>query len=181
MPRIDPAAPATTDDRTSATLKGVRARLGFVPNLFTTLARAPAALDGYLNFSEALAKGRLTARQRELVAIAIAQENECEYCLSAHSAIGQHVGLNSGDVRQARLGGAVDPEDAAVIRLTLSVMRSRGNVSDAELEAARGAGLDDGLIIETTANVALNVLTNYVNRVAATEVDFPLVRLSAAA
>lgn len=181
MPRIDPATPATTDDRTAATLKGVQARLGFVPNLFTTLARAPAALDGYLDFSGALAKGRLTARQRELVAIAIAQENECEYCLSAHSAIGQRVGLNSGDVQQARLGGAIDPEDAAVIRLALSIVRSRGNVSDSELEAARRAGLDDGLVVETTVNVALNVLTNYVNRVAATEVDFPLVSLSAAA
>ncbi len=181
MPRIDPVTPDKTDAKTAATLKGVQAKLGVVPNLFITLARAPAALDGYLNFSEALAKGRLTARQRELIAIAIAQENECEYCLSAHSAIGQRVGLNGRDIQQARLGGAIDPENTAVIRLALAIVRSRGNVSDADLEAARRAGLDDGLIIEITATVALNVLTNYVNRVAATEVDFPLVSLSAAA
>jgi len=181
MPRIDPVKWSATDERTAAALKQVQARLGVLPNLVTTLARAPSALDAYLGISGALGKGRLSGRQRELIAIAIAQENECEYCLSAHGAIGQRVGLDPQDIQQARLGGAIDPEDRAAVRLALSIVGSRGDVGDDELQSARGAGLDDGLIIEIVANVALNVLTNYLNRLAGTEVDFPLVRLSAVA
>lgn len=181
MPRIDPVKLNATDERTAASLRQVQARLGVLPNLVTTLARAPAALDAYLGISGALGKGRLSGRQRELIAIAIAQENECEYCLSAHGAIGQRIGLDPDDIQEARLGGAVDPEDRAAVRLAVSIVRSRGDVGDDDLQSARRAGLDDGLIVEIVANVALNALTNYLNRLADTEVDFPLVRLSAVA
>jgi uncharacterized peroxidase-related enzyme len=181
MPRIQPVAPDATDPRTAARLRAVEARLGALPNLFTTLARAPAALTGYLQLADALAGGRLTPRQRELIAIAIAQENACEYCLSAHGAIGRGVGLDDADIDRARNGTAVDPIEQAVTGFALAVVRSRATIDDTTLAAARDAGLDDGLILEITAQVALNILTNYVNRIAGTEVDFPRLALTAAA
>lgn len=181
MPRIHPVSPDQTDAKTTATLKAVEAKLGMLPNLFTTLAQAPVALNGYLQLAEVLGKGRLSARQREMIAIAVAQENACAYCLSAHAAIGQGVGLSDDDIERARYGGAQDAKDDAVTELALRIVRSRGDVSDSALAAVRQAGLDDGLIIEIIAHVALNVLTNYVNRVAGTQVDFPVVDLSSAA
>jgi len=181
MPRIAPLPPETADARTDATLKAVQTKLGMLPNLFTTLARAPAALSGYLQLAESLSGGRLSARQRELVAIAIAQDNACEYCLSAHAAIGRGLGLSDEDIERARHGGAREPEDDAVTEFALLVSHTRAEVTDRELETARRAGLDDGQIIEIIANVSLNVLTNYVNRVAGTEVDFPVIALSSAA
>lgn len=173
MPRIQPINLDQADAKTAATLKGVKAKLGILPNLFTTLAQAPAALNGYLHLSESLIQGRLSPRQREMIAIALAQENACGYCLSAHAAIGQGVGLNNEDIKLARQGGARDRIDDAVTDLALTIVQSRADISDSALAAARHAGLDDGLIIEIIAHVALNVLTNYVNRVADTEVDFP--------
>lgn len=181
MPRILPIDPERADANTAATLKAVTAKLGVLPNLFTTLARAPAALNGYLQLSQALAQGHLSARQRELIAIAVAQENSCAYCLSAHATIGQGVGLSDDDIERARLGGARDAMDDAIIGLALRTVMSRAEISDSTLSQARRAGLDDGLIIEIIAHVALNVLTNYVNRIAGTDVDFPLVDLSPAA
>lgn len=181
MPRIAPIPLEHTDVKTAATLKAVSARLGMLPNLFTTLARAPAALNGYLQLAEALAGGRLSGRQRELVAIAVAQENACGYCLSAHTALGRKLGLDDDDIARARHGGATDPLDDAVIDFALLVTQTRAAITDSELDAARRAGLDDALMIEIVAQVALNVLTNYVNRVAGTEVDFPVVDLSSAA
>jgi uncharacterized peroxidase-related enzyme len=181
MTRIAPLATEHTDAKTAATLDAVRKKLGRLPNLLATLAHAPAALSGYLQLSETLANGRLTARQRELIAIAVAEVNACEYCLSAHAAIGKGVGLSARDVDQARAGGATDPTEAALIAFSLAVVRARGDVSAAELAAVRAAGVDDGGIIEVVAHVALNVLTNYANRVAGTEVDFPRVALRAAA
>lgn len=181
MPRITPIDPQDTDVRTAATLKGAKSKLGMLPNLLTTLARAPATLHGYLALAEALAGGRLTARQRELIAIAIAQENACEYCLSAHSALAKSAGLDEEDIERARWGSAAHPIDEAVVSFALQVARDRGDVGDERLEEARRNGVDDGLILEIIAHVALNVLTNYVNRVAGTEVDFPRVRLLSAA
>lgn len=181
MPRIQPVTLDNTDATTAATLKAAQAKLGMLPNMFTTLAQAPAALAAYLQFNDVMSRGRLSAAQREMIAIAVAQENACEYCLSAHAAIGGGVGLDAQDIERARTGGAREALDAAVTGFALQVVRRRGGVTDAELEAARNAGLDDGLIVETVVNVALNVLTNYTNRVAATEVDFPVVVLSPAA
>jgi uncharacterized peroxidase-related enzyme len=181
MLRITPVDPNHTDTKTAATLKAVKAKLGMLPNLFTTLARAPAALNGYVQLSEALGRGRLTPRQREMIAIAVAQENACAYCLSAHSAIGQGVGLSDEDIERARHGEARDAKDEAVIELALRIVQSRADIGDSALAAARQAGLDDGLIVEIIAHIALNVLTNYVNRVAGTEVDFPVIELSPAA
>jgi uncharacterized peroxidase-related enzyme len=181
MPRIQPVNPDQTDARTAATLKAVKAKLGMLPNLFTTLAQAPVALNGYLQLSESLSQGRLSARQREMIAIAVAQENACAYCLSAHAAIGVSVGLSDEDIERARHGGAHDPKDDAVTEFALRIVQSRADISDSTLDAARQAGLDDGLFIEIITHVALNVLTNYINRIAGTEVDFPFIELCNAA
>ncbi len=181
MIRIPPVALEQTDTKTAATLSQVKAKLGMLPNLIATLARSPAALEGYLKLAEAAAGGRLSTRQRESIAIAVAQENACEYCLSAHAAMGRAAGLSAADIEGAREGRATDPLDAAVTAFALAVVRARGGVADADLDAVRKAGADDGIVIEIVAHVALNVMTNYVNRVAGTEVDFPVYRLRAAA
>jgi uncharacterized peroxidase-related enzyme len=181
MPRIHPVNPETTDAKTAATLQAVKRKLGVLPNIFTTFAQSPAALSSYVQIAESLAGGRLTARQRERIALAVAQENACQYCLSAHAAIGQGAGLGSEDIARARSGGAAGALDNLVTRFALDVARSRAEISDADLAAARQGGLDDGLIVEIIANVAMNVMTNYLNKVADTDIDFPLVELQAAA
>lgn len=181
MPRIKPVETQQADAKTAATLKAVQSKLGFLPNMFATMAQAPALLTGYLQLSDALSHGRLNARQREMVAIAVAQENECEYCLSAHAALGKGAGLNDRDIENARSGSALNDTDAAITLLALRIVKSRGVPSDGDLSAARAAGLDDGQIMEIVGHVALNILTNYVNRVAGTDIDFPLLKLGSAA
>ncbi len=181
MPRIHPVNPEAVDAKTAATLHAVKRKLGALPNIFTTFARSPAALHSYVQLNEALAGGRLTPRQREQIALAIAQENACQYCLSAHAAIGRGTGLGDEDVERARRGTASDATDRRITQFALEVARSRAEISDEDLAAARQAGLDDGLIVEIIAHVALNVLTNYLNKVAGTEIDFPVVSLQHAA
>lgn len=151
-----------------AQLEGIRKGLGFIPNTFATLAHAPAALSGYLALSQALGKGTLNAKAREVVALASSQVNSCEYCLAAHSLFADKAGLSAADIRSAR-----DGEFDAVARLTRQIIDSRGRLSDAQLQAARDAGLSDASIVEVVANVALMTLTNYLNNLAETAVDFP--------
>jgi uncharacterized peroxidase-related enzyme len=176
MNRIQQIDPASATGKTKQLLDAVNAKLGIVPNLTRVLANAPAALEGYLNFSGALAGGGLSAKVREQIALAVAQGNHCDYCLSAHTFIGGKVGLAANDIASARQGvGAADKDDA-ILKLALSIVVQRGEVSDAALKNARAAGLTDAEIVETTANVALNIFTNYINHVAQTVVDFPEVK-----
>lgn len=177
MSRILPVDPKQTDTTTARTLDAVKGKLGMLPNLFTTLARSPMALNAYLQLSEIVTGGRLNGQQRELIAIAVAQENTCEYCLSAHAAIGKGLGLEENNIELARRGSATDLIDDAIVAFSLSVVRSHGGVSDDALNAVRNEISDDGIIIEIVTNVVLNIMSNYVNRVAGTEVDFPSVNL----
>jgi uncharacterized peroxidase-related enzyme len=173
MSRLNQIAPETATDKAKELLDAVKAKLGLVPNMTRAMANSPAVLEGYLQLSGALGHGRLPARTREELALAIAQENGCDYCLAAHSAIGKMVGLSADQIRDSRLGTAVDPKVAALLRFARKVNDSRGRVSDHDIEEVRAAGFDDGAIAEAVAHVALNVFTNYFNTVADTEIDFP--------
>jgi uncharacterized peroxidase-related enzyme len=175
MPRITPLRRDAAEAKTTATLDAVKSKLGMVPNLFSTFARAPAVLDAYLAFGDALGRGKLSARQREIISLAVGQANSCQYCLSAHCALAKRAGLTEADIRDARAGVAADRVDAAVAALAQQIVQRRGSVTDSELAAARASGLDEPMIVEIVANVGLNILTNYTNNLAQTEVDFPVV------
>lgn len=181
MPRIAPLHLNDVDQSTADVLSAVRKKLGVLPNIFTTFAHAPAALRGYLALNESLAGGVLSGREREAVAIAVAQENGCEYCLSAHAAIGKSQGLSESDIARARTGGAKDPAENLITTFALKLVQSKGELDAEEFAVAKAAGLNDAQIVEIIAHVALNVMTNYLNKVAGTVVDFPLLMLESAA
>ena len=181
MPRINPVELATADTGVQATLGAVKAKIGMVPNLFATFAHAPAVLNGNLAFADALGSGVLTAAQREIVALTVAQYNSCHYCLSAHTLLGKGAGLSPDAIRAARHGKSEGTIDNAIATLALRIVETRGQVSDADLSAARLAGLDDIRIVEIVGNVAHNVLTNFMNNVAQTKIDFPVVDVAIAA
>jgi len=164
------AAPAAARPQ----LEAVKKQLGVVPNLFRLVAHSPAALEGYLGMAGALARGNLPAPTRERIALAVAQINQCGYCLSAHSYLGKNVAkLSDAEIAANRRGGSLDPKADAAVRFAAQVARERGHVSDADVRAVRLAGYDDAQIVEIVQHVALNTWTNYVNSVAQTEIDFP--------
>jgi uncharacterized peroxidase-related enzyme len=177
--------PATVDHAPVAAqplLNGVRAKLGSVPNLFRLLAVSPAALEGYLGLSGALGKGALDARTRERIALAVAEFNGCGYCTSAHAYLGKHVaGLTDAEIAANRHGRSTDDHAAAAVKFAVRVVDARGHVSDADVAAIRAAGYSDAEVLEIVLHVALNTLTNYVNEVAATAIDFPAVKARDAA
>jgi uncharacterized peroxidase-related enzyme len=143
---------------------------------------SPAALEGYLGLNGALAKGALDAPTRERIALAVAQVNDCGYCLAAHTYLGKNVAkLDLAEMTANRKGGSNDPKAAAAVRFAVEVTKARGHVSDADLTAVKLAGYTEGEIVEIVLHVALNTLTNYVNGVADTDIDFPVVPTSLAA
>jgi AhpD family alkylhydroperoxidase len=140
-----------------------------------TMAQSGAVVAAWASFNGALAEGLLAPRTREIIALAVAQANGCDYCLAAHSLLGKMAGLTPEEKIEARRGRAAGAKDGAAVRLALAIVQARGAVSDDALSLARTGGLSDGEIAEVAAHVALNVFTNYFNRLAGTEIDFPKV------
>lgn len=176
MNRIHQTDPATSTGKTDQLFTAVQGKLGFVPNLMRVLGNSPAALEGYLNLSGALAGGVLAPQLREQIALAVAEINGCGYCLSAHTLLGGKAGLAADEILAARKSSAADSKSDAVLKLARAVTLQRGMIADSDLQAARSASLNDAEIIEVVQHVALNILTNYTNNVAQTVIDFPEVK-----
>lgn len=181
MSRLVAVDPAKATGKAKDLLEQVQGKLGLTPNMMRTMANSPAVLEAYLNFNNTLAAGSLSARLRERIALVVAETNGCEYCLSAHTAIGKMVGLGTDDILASRQSTSTNPKVEAALKFATRIIACRGDVSDNDLGQIRQAGYTEEEIAEIIAGVALNVFTNYFNQAAQTEIDFPRVELSRAA
>lgn len=181
MARIPTVDPALAAGRPKSLLDAVKAKLGLVPNMTKVMATAPAVLEGYLGFSGALAGGDLPPRLREQIAVLVAENNACTYCLSAHTAIGKIVGLSPAELAAARHGDSSEAKTAAALRFAQRVLVTTGAITDEDVVEVRAAGYSDTQIAEIIAHVGLNTFTNLFNKAAAVEVDFPRVEPAPAA
>jgi uncharacterized peroxidase-related enzyme len=171
--RIQPVDPDRATGAIWRLFAEIQTRFALVPNLFRVLANAPAALEGIMGLSTALARGALDEKTREQLALAIAESNLCAYCLNAHTAMAEKIGLSRVEIDDAIQAIAADARTDAILKLARSVVVQRGELSDADLACARAGGLSDGEIVETVANVALNIFENYMSHVARVSIDFP--------
>jgi uncharacterized peroxidase-related enzyme len=173
MERINPVNLQAAEGRTKGLLDAVKAKLGIVPNRTRAMAVSPSVLEAYLGFSGALRSGVLPARVREQLALDVGEANHCDYCVSAHSALGKRAGLTDQDVLDSRRGTSADPKTNVLLRFARTVVEKRGVVEDADIATVREAGHGDADIAEVVAHVALNIFANYFNNVAGTTIDFP--------
>ena len=182
MPRLPtPASIEASPAAARPLLHAVEKQLGVVPNLFRVVGNSPAALEGYLGLNGALGKGELEAATRERIALAVAEVNGCDYCLSAHTYLGKNLAkLSDAEIAAYRDGISTDSKADAAVRFAVKLVKARGHVSDIDVQAVKKAGYNDAQVIEIVLHVALNTLTNYVNEVAKTEIDFPVVTAKAA-
>jgi uncharacterized peroxidase-related enzyme len=181
MSRLTIPARDDVPDASKPVLDAVEKQLGVVPNMFRLIASSPAALQGFSANSGALAK-TLDVKTRERIALAVAQVNGCDYCLSAHSYLGLNLAkISPEEIALNRKGVSGDAKADAAVRFAAKVVRERGRVSDADIQAVRDGGFSDGQIVEIICVAAENVFTNLLNVVAETDIDFPIVRAAEAA
>jgi uncharacterized peroxidase-related enzyme len=171
--RIQPVDPDHATGAIGQLFAEIRTKFELVPNLFRVLATAPAALEGLMGLSAALARGALDEKTREQLALAIAESNLCHYCLSGHKAMAAKIGLSRVEIDDAIGASAADPRTDAILKLARSLVVQRGELTDQDLARARAVGLGDGEIVETVANVTLNIFENYMSHVARVPIDFP--------
>jgi len=180
MSRIAALETSAAAPKAQPLLTAVQKSLGMTPNLYRVAAQSPDALEGLLALTSALGRGRLDARTRESIALAVAQANGCDYCLSAHTVLGRGAGLSDADVQAARDGRASEARTALLLRFAGLLVAQRGQLPEGELDRLRQAGVTDGEVVEVVGNTVLNIFTNYLNLVAGTDIDFPVVRAGAA-
>jgi uncharacterized peroxidase-related enzyme len=147
------------------------------PNVFRVLANSPKALEGFLGLYGATAGFALDKATQERVALVVAEGNSCQYCVSAHTAIGRGAGLTNDEMLLNRRGSSSDARAAATVALAKALNENVGEVTADELDAARAAGLTDADIVEAVAVVVLNIFTNIINKASRVEIDFPQVAL----
>lgn len=181
MSRITLIAPTEATGSVEQSFAEIKSAFGVVPNMFKAVGNSPAALASMWGSFAALGGGRLGVKLGEQIAVAIADRNNCQYCLAAHTGLGKRAGATAEEMAEAQAGRSADPRTAAALRFALSLVERRGGVESDDVNALVAAGFDDGEIVEIIAHVALNLFTNYVNVALDVPVDFPSVKLTRAA
>lgn len=181
MARVNLVDSTGASGEAAALLKEIHQAFGMTPNMFKAVGNSPAALKSMWGSFGALGQGRIGAKLGEQIAVAIADRNRCQYCLSAHTALGRKAGASAEEMADAQAGRSAHPRTAAALTFALKVVENRAQVSGADVQALRAGGFDDGEIVEILAHVALNLFTNYVNVAFDVPLDFPAVQLRKAA
>jgi uncharacterized peroxidase-related enzyme len=164
------ADPSKAPSEVKQLLDGLQERLGMTPNMMRVIGASPAVLGGYLSFGVALAGGTLDPKFREQIALVVAQINNCEYCLSRHTAIARRMGLGEDEIIASRQSRSDDAKRDAGLKFASQLALWRGEIDKKEILHLRAAGYGDAEIVEIVANVALGALASFFSHIAGSEV-----------
>ena len=174
LPLVDPTSASGNQE---ALFNQINGAFGVVPNMFKAIGNSSAALESMWTSFGALGKGVLGGELGEQIAVLVADINRCEYCLAAHTVLGQQAGASSEEMAAAQAGNSSDPKTQAALDFAAKLVKARAGVSASDVQAVRSAGFNDEEIAEILAHVALNIFTNYTNVAFDVPVDFPKVNL----
>jgi uncharacterized peroxidase-related enzyme len=180
MARVAVIDPNTATGEAKALLDAVQSGLGMVPNFIRVLANSPAALQGFLGLHGIAGAGALDSKTRERIALTVAEQNACQYCVSAHTAIGRKAGLDGDEMLANRAGRSSDRKAEAALTFARALVEHTGAVTSAEVDAVRAAGHSDAEIVEIISHVAMNIFTNLLGKATQVDIDFPKVALTEA-
>lgn len=177
MSRLNVVEHETANAEQQELLNAIQSQLGMVPNFLKVFANSPAALCAFLGLHGIASEGSLDAPTRERIALALAQQNSCQYCVSAHTAIGRKTGLSNSEIEANRAGSSLDNKAVAAVKFAVALAEHKGEVTTAEILKVRNAGYSESDIVEIITHVGMNILTNIVGKASRVEIDFPKVEL----
>ena len=181
MSRINVVEQHTASPQQTELFKAIQNQLGIVPNFLKVFANSPAALNGFLGLFTIAGNGTLDPQTRERIALTLAQKNSCQYCLSAHTKLGQNAGLSDEEITANRAGTSKDAKAALAVSFAQSLIEHKGEVTNDEIQALRNAGYSESDIVEIITHTGMNFLTNLVGKVSRVKIDFPTVELQSVA
>jgi len=180
MSRINVVTTEQANEQQLALFTAIEQQLGVVPNFLKVFANSPAALEAFLGLHSIANAGELDGKTKERIALGLAEQNACQYCVSAHTAIGKKAGLSGDEILANRAGGSQDAKAAVAVKFSRSLAENNGDVTTAELLEIRNAGYSDAEIVEIITHVGMNILTNILGKASRVEIDFPKIELQKA-
>jgi uncharacterized peroxidase-related enzyme len=174
MTRVKSINLETAGPKVKEIYQAIEKKMGKVPNIFLNMGNSASVLQGYLALSDAASHTSLDPKLREEIALAVGQANNCNYCLSAHTAIGGTLGITREELIEARKGHAKNPKNQAILTFAKTVISKKGNVTAEEVEALKKTGVTDAELVEIILVISLNMFTNYFNHITDPKIDFPI-------
>ncbi len=151
----------------------LKSKIGMIPNIYATIGNSANALGSYLTFQGAQAQGTYNAKEREAVALAVAQANGCSYCQAAHTALGKMNGFTEEETLDLRAGNSADSRLNALVTLARDITLNNGRPTSENVENFFAQGFDNAALVDLVLLVADNTITNYVNNITGIAIDFP--------
>ena len=173
MSRIPPIQAEEAQKEVRSIYQVFQKKLGKIPNIFLHMGHSKAVLQAYNSLADAANQTVLSPALREQIALVVSQANECQYCLSAHSAIGKGAGLSDQEIMEARHGQAKEAKTQAILKFAKLLSDNKGHVSDQDVQQLKKAGVSDQEMIEVILIVVQTIFTNYFNHVTDPQIDFP--------
>lgn len=167
VPTRDQVSPASQE-----AFDSLQKALGFVPNLYATIAYSDNGLPKYLAFQGA--KTSLSNKEKEALNLVVSEVNGCRYCQSAHTVLGKMNGFSDGDILDLRAGHSSNDKLNALVTLAKDVTENKGRVAPATLEAFYAAGYTNGNLVDVILQVSDKIAMNYLHNLTEIPIDFPV-------
>jgi AhpD family alkylhydroperoxidase len=159
----------TAPDVSKPTLDATRKAWGFVPTLHGILAESPATLNAYDSLFGLVGQSSFTPAEQQVVYLAVNVMHECEYCVAGHTYLARLAHLDETAIQALRRGTTIDDARLQALRLfTEAVVRERGFVGDAAVDAFIAAGFSKAKVLEVVLVISTKTISNYVNHIAHT-------------
>lgn len=167
VPTREQVAPAN-----QAIFDNLNKALGFVPNLYATIAYSDNGLGRYLAYQNA--KTTLSNKEKEAVNLVVSEVNDCLYCKSAHTVIGKMNGFTDDQLIDIRKGKAQNPKLDALVKLAAGITKNRGRVDAALVDAFFAQGYTNENLVDLILQISDKTAMNYLHNLTQIPVDFPL-------
>lgn len=146
--------------------------LGFVPNLYATIAHSKNGLDRFLNYQNA--KTSLSNKEKEAVNLIVSQVNNCIYCQSAHLVLGKMNGFTDEQLVEIRHGKSSDSKLNALVALAADITKNRGNAQESTVNTFFDKGYTNENLVDLILQISDKTAMNYLHNLTKIPVDFPL-------
>jgi len=171
---ITPVTPETATASVVAILKNTQSKLGFIPNMYGYMGALPGVLDGYMAaYTSFRNDAGFTPPEQETVFLSVSAVNGCTYCTAAHSMIADKLSkVPAADLAALRDGSPLpDPRLNALARFTRTMVEKRGMPDKGEVDTFLAAGFKSQHVLGIVQAIACKTYSNFVNHLAATELD----------
>jgi len=167
VPTRDQVSPASQQ-----AFDGLQQAVGFIPNLYATIAYSENGLPRYLAFQGA--KSSLSNKEKEAVNLVVSEENGCRYCQSAHTVVAKMNGFTDADTLDLRAGHSTNPKLNALVSVAKAITQHKGHVSQEQLNAFFEAGYTKGNLVDVVLQVSDKIAMNYLHNLTQIPIDFPV-------